>query len=108
MSWAGMRGVVSLAAALALPTAFPGRDFIIATTFAVILVTVLVQGATLAPLIRVLRLGGFSLTPTTSFPEAEARARMTAAPLEEVEKQSPHHGETHPHPRLVEPYRFTA
>jgi CPA1 family monovalent cation:H+ antiporter len=43
MSWAGMQGVVSLAAALALPEAFPGRDFI------VILVTVLVQGATLAP-----------------------------------------------------------
>ncbi len=43
MSWAGMRGVVSLAAALALPGEFPGRDFILATTFAVILVTVLVQ-----------------------------------------------------------------
>jgi len=51
MSWAGMRGVVSLAAALALPQDFPGRDFILATTFAVILVTVLVQGATLGPLI---------------------------------------------------------
>jgi monovalent cation/hydrogen antiporter len=33
MSWAGMRGVVSLAAALALPAQFPGRDFILATTF---------------------------------------------------------------------------
>ena len=44
MSWAGMRGVVSLAAALALPEQFPGRDFILATTFAVILVTVLVFG----------------------------------------------------------------
>ena len=55
ISWAGMRGVVSLAAALALPENFPGRDFIIATTFAVILVTVLVQGATLAPLIRLMR-----------------------------------------------------
>lgn len=108
MSWAGMRGVVSLAAALALPTAFPGRDFIIATTFAVILVTVLVQGATLAPLIRVLRLGGFSLTPATSLSEAEARARMTAAQLEEVERQSASDGETHRHPRLVEQYRYRA
>src|SRR4029077_12350214 len=44
MSWAGMRGVVSLAAALALPDDFPGRDFVLATTFAVILVTVLIQG----------------------------------------------------------------
>ncbi|MBX3584982.1 MAG: sodium:proton antiporter [Rhizobiaceae bacterium] len=38
MSWAGMRGVVSLAAALALPEGFPGRDFILLATFAVILV----------------------------------------------------------------------
>jgi hypothetical protein len=59
MSWAGMRGVVSLAAALALPDGFPGRDFIVATTFAVILVTVLLQGATLAPLIRALSFEGF-------------------------------------------------
>ena len=59
MSWAGMRGVVSLAAALALPEGFPGRDLILATTFTVILVTVLLQGATLAPLIRALNLGAF-------------------------------------------------
>src|SRR5260221_10454962 len=105
MSWAGMRGVVSLAAALALPTAFPGRDFIIATTFAVILVTVLVQGATLAPLIRVLRLGGVPLTPATSLPEAEARAPITPAPLEEGGRQSARHAETHRHPPLVAQYR---
>jgi CPA1 family monovalent cation:H+ antiporter len=55
-----MRGVVSLAAALALPDDFPGRDFVLASTFAVILVTVLIQGATLASLIRVLGLGGFT------------------------------------------------
>ncbi len=52
MSWAGLRGVVSLAAALSLPEEFPGRDVILAITFAVILVTVLVQGSTLAPIVR--------------------------------------------------------
>ncbi len=52
ISWAGMRGVVSLAAALALPVDFPGRDLILAVTFSVILGTVLVQGSTLGPLIR--------------------------------------------------------
>ncbi|WP_158807897.1 sodium:proton antiporter, partial [Beijerinckia sp. L45] len=72
MGWAGMRGVVSLAAALSLPEAFPGRDFILATTFLVILVTVLVQGTTLAPLIRVLRLTGAAEPEGMS--EAEARA----------------------------------
>ena len=63
MSWCGMRGIVSLAAALALPLAleggapFPGRDLIIFLTFVVIAVTLVVQGLTLGPLIRVLRVG---------------------------------------------------
>ena len=108
MSWAGMRGVVSLAAALALPDGFPGRDFILATTFAVILVTVLVQGATLAPLIRVLGLSGFALEQPKTLPEADARARMAAAQLAEVERQSAGTGKTHRHPRLVEQYGYRA
>jgi len=108
MSWAGMRGVVSLAAALALPDGFPGRDFILATTFAVILVTVLVQGATLAPFIRVLGLSGFALEQPKTLPEADARARMAAAQLAEVERQSAGTGKTHRHPRLVEQYGYRA
>jgi monovalent cation/hydrogen antiporter len=76
MSWAGMRGVVRLAAALALPEGFPGRDFIVATTFAVILVTVLLQGGTLAPLIRALDLDGFTQLEADTLPEADARARI--------------------------------
>jgi CPA1 family monovalent cation:H+ antiporter len=57
ISWAGMRGVVSLAAALALPVGVPGRDLLIFLTFAVILTTLVGQGLTLAPLIRRLGLG---------------------------------------------------
>jgi CPA1 family monovalent cation:H+ antiporter len=59
-SWAGMRGSVSLAAALAVPVEvdaggpFPGRDLILFMTFAVILVTLLLQGLTLPALIRAL------------------------------------------------------
>ena len=108
MSWAGMRGVVSLAAALALPEGFPGRDFILAATFAVILVTVLVQGATLAPLIRALRLGGFTLQQTDTLSEHQARARMAAAQLAEVERLSAQGDETSRHPRLVEQYNYRA
>lgn len=58
-----MRGIVSLAAALALPLAlnsgepFPYRDLIVFLTFAVILVTLVFQGLTLAPLIRKLNVG---------------------------------------------------
>ncbi|MEJ1976789.1 MAG: Na+/H+ antiporter [Acetobacteraceae bacterium] len=109
MSWAGMRGVVSLAAALSLPGAFPGRDFILATTFAVILVTVLLQGTTLAPLIQMLRLGGFDLSPDGDrLSEAEARARMAAAQLAAVEQLGVAPDGTERHPRLIEQYRFRA
>ena len=61
VSWAGMRGIISLAAALALPVrgdgeAFPYRDLIVLTAFAVVIGTLVVQGLTLKPLIRALRL----------------------------------------------------
>ncbi len=63
ISWCGMRGIVSLAAALALPASlpdgspFPARDLIIFITFCVIAFTLLGQGLTLAPLIRKLKVG---------------------------------------------------
>jgi NhaP-type Na+/H+ or K+/H+ antiporter len=56
ISWAGMRGIVSLAAALALPSAFPYRDLIVLTAFSVVLGTLMIQGLTLKPLIRALDL----------------------------------------------------
>jgi CPA1 family monovalent cation:H+ antiporter len=52
VAWAGMRGVVSLAAALALGPGFPERDLLIFLTFAVILATLVGQGLTLPLLIR--------------------------------------------------------
>jgi monovalent cation/hydrogen antiporter len=56
ISWAGMRGIVSLAAALALPAGFPFRDLIVLTAFAVVLGTLTIQGMTLKPLMRALDL----------------------------------------------------
>jgi NhaP-type Na+/H+ or K+/H+ antiporter len=56
ISWAGMRGIVSLAAALALPSAFPFRDLIVLTAFAVVVGTLVIHGLTLKPLLRVLAL----------------------------------------------------
>src|SRR5207253_7732215 len=56
ISWAGMRGIVTLAAALALPPAFPSRDLIVLTAFSVVLGTLAIQGLTLGPLLRVLDL----------------------------------------------------
>lgn len=60
LAWTGMRGAVSLAAALSIPVStqsgapFPGRDLIIFLTFVVLLSTILFQGATLGPLIKAL------------------------------------------------------
>ena len=54
ISWSGMRGIVSLAAALALPTAFPYRDLIVLVAFSVVLGTLVIQGLTLKPLLRFL------------------------------------------------------
>jgi CPA1 family monovalent cation:H+ antiporter len=74
ISWAGIRGAVSLAAALALPTNFPARDLIVFLTFAVILVTLVGQGLTLPWLIRVLHVkddGGAE--------REDAKARIKAA-----------------------------
>jgi Na+/H+ antiporter len=56
ISWAGMRGIVSLAAALALPQTFPYRDLILLTAFSVVLGTLALQGLTLKPLLRALDL----------------------------------------------------
>ena len=62
LSWAGTRGVISLAAIFTLPLltsdgrAFPDRDLLLFCTFVVVLVTLVVQGLTFAPLVRALGL----------------------------------------------------
>ena len=58
ISWAGMRGIVSLAAALALPADFPYRNLIVLTAFSVVVGTLVLQGMTLKFLLRALDLGG--------------------------------------------------
>jgi Na+/H+ antiporter len=61
IAWSGMRGVVTLAAALALPAGqggveFPYRDLIVLTSFCIVLATLVLQGLTLKPLVRALDL----------------------------------------------------
>ena len=56
VGWCGMRGTVTLAAALALPTDFPHRDLILTAAFGVTLGTLVLQGLTLRPLLLRLRL----------------------------------------------------
>ncbi len=73
LGWSGMRGAVSLAAALALPLDFPMRDLILFLTFSVILATLVVQGLTLPTLIRRLR-----LEQDDAEEREELRARLAA------------------------------
>ena len=83
VSWTGMRGVVSLAAALALPEAFPGRDIILFVAFCSIFVTLVIQGTTLSWVVR--RLGITEEVAALPEPEtAQARAEITTAALEAV------------------------
>jgi Na+/H+ antiporter len=86
VGWSGMRGAVSLAAALALPSAgdrFPERDLIIFLTFAVIFATVVVQGITLPPLIRRLGVRG---DETEQYEELRARLGATEAALARLDE----------------------
>ena len=81
MVWSGMRGAVSMAAALAVPlttqdgTPFPGRDLILFLTFSTILATLVLQGLTLGPIIDALRLR----TDDDTGKLAELRARLEGA-----------------------------
>jgi CPA1 family monovalent cation:H+ antiporter len=56
IAWSGMRGIVSLAAALALPYDFPQRNLIVFITFCVIFTTLVLQGLSLIPLLKWLRI----------------------------------------------------
>lgn len=107
VSWAGMRGVVSLAAALALPMKFPGRDAILLATFAVIVTTVLVQGLTLGPLVKWL-----NLPPAEAHPDAaptlsvsEARAKVNDAAVRALESIDESEEGTPGHAELLKEYR---
>jgi CPA1 family monovalent cation:H+ antiporter len=85
VSWAGMRGVVSLAAALALPAAFPFRDLIVFLAFAVILVTLVLQGTTLATIIRRLGIEEQPFDGGIDPDEAQGRYVAFAAALASIE-----------------------
>jgi monovalent cation/hydrogen antiporter len=95
VAWTGMRGVVSLAAALAVPltlsngSSFPGRDYILFVTFCVILATLVLQGLSLPILIR--RLGVVD-DGLTNLEERTARLKANEAAmayLAEIEGQYP-------------------
>jgi monovalent cation/hydrogen antiporter len=82
VSWCGMRGIVTLATAFALPEEFPYRDQILLTAFAVVLGSLLLQGLTLRPLILLL---GLKDDDPVGREVARGRAFGYRAALEEID-----------------------
>ncbi|GAA0403586.1 Na+/H+ antiporter [Streptomyces luteireticuli] len=78
VSWAGMRGVVSLAIAFSLPGDFPARNLVLFLTFTTVIGTLVVQGLSLPPLIRALRLPARDPRSVT-LAEAQAQSEASAA-----------------------------
>jgi CPA1 family monovalent cation:H+ antiporter len=95
VSWCGMRGVVSLAAALALPAVlpsgepFPQRDLVILLTFGIVFVTLVGQGLTLPALVRALHLESDTFAETES---ELAREAMRRAAIRAIDKLVAEHG----------------
>jgi CPA1 family monovalent cation:H+ antiporter len=85
VSWCGMRGLVTLATAFALPQDFPGRDTIVLSAFVVVFGTLVLQGLTVVPLIRLL-----GIEPDNSMNEELSRARsaMLRAALESIDSEA--------------------
>jgi NhaP-type Na+/H+ or K+/H+ antiporter len=81
VSWCGMRGLVTLATAFALPPNFPRRDLLVLAAFTVVLGTLIIQGLTIRPLIALLK-----IAPDDSLQRdvASARAAMLDAALSAI------------------------
>ena len=107
-SWAGMRGVVTLAIALALPPTFPGRDLILIASFVVILITVLVQGGTIGVLIRYLKIQLHIEHDKRYLTEPQSWAKIESVQYSTVKALAyDKHGNLL-HPRLLEQYGYRA
>ena len=85
VGWCGMRGLVTLVAAIALPAGFPGRDPIVLAAFAVVLGTLVLQGMSLKPLLRRLN---FERDTTINREVALARVAIMQAALDVLSRKT--------------------
>jgi Na+/H+ antiporter len=96
IAWAGMRGVVSLAIAFSIPLTmhggepFPERNLILFLTFTTVIGTLVLQGLTLPPLIRLLKLPGRDAqAETLAEANAQAQASTTSSPTSATSSRNP-------------------
>jgi CPA1 family monovalent cation:H+ antiporter len=99
LSWAGMRGVVTLAVPLTLPVNMPGRDLMLICAFVVIFVTVVVQGSSLGWVIRHVR--PVDVDPPAKMDLPAAEAAMARARMATVERLAYAEDGTLIHPQLL-------
>jgi Na+/H+ antiporter len=85
IGWCGMRGLVTLATAFALPLGFPGRDLIVLTAFCVVIGTLVLQGMTLKPLIRHL---GFEPDRSVDQEVSHGRVAIMQAALDSLDGET--------------------
>jgi monovalent cation/hydrogen antiporter len=94
LTWAGTRGVITLAAAFSLPTTIPARNLLLFCAYLVVLVTLVGQGLTFAPLLRRLQLPGTDVTQALTRNQARAAAvEAGLSRLEELEAADPRIGD---------------
>lgn len=108
LGWAGMRGVVTLAVALGLPDSMPGRDLILIASFAVIFVTVVVQGSSIGTVIRWIKPDAGSARNAHHLSEPQAWVQIEAAQLAAIEPLVRDADGNLIHPRLYEQYTYRA
>jgi CPA1 family monovalent cation:H+ antiporter len=108
MSWAGMRGVVTLTAALSLPDNFPGKDVVLVAAFTVIVVTVLLQGSTLGPVASLLKFINPEEAKRMKDNEADAWRRVAEVQYRAIQSLAVGNDGVVHHPRLLEQYDHRA
>lgn len=97
LSWAGMRGVVTLAIPLTLPADMPGRDLMLVSAFAVIFVTVILQGSSLGWLIRQVEPVDDEPPAPVTLPGAEAAMERARGAIVVARAHGPDGEVLHPH-----------
>jgi CPA1 family monovalent cation:H+ antiporter len=97
--WTGMRGFVTLATAIALPPSFPQRDLVVLTAFFVVVATLVVQGLTLVPLVRLLKLDEGDVLQQEV---ANGRCRLAGAAIASLEGRTGVEAENIRHGYLVQ------
>lgn len=90
LTWGGLRGALSMVLALALPADFPHREQLITMTFGVVLLTLLLQGTTMAPLLRALGLVGEQAV-ANEFDQARLELRISDGAMRELDAMGRQH-----------------